>query len=130
MYNNQPITSTIPVTTASYMYNTNTNTNTNTHIPVYTHLPNPLISANTLMSSTTYPPTSISNFAVQQGGMGASVPPQSNNNINNVGMVSSNSGIQTAYSSIAPLKPSNIDMTRPTKNIFPSDTYVNKTKFD
>ncbi len=37
---------------------------------------------------------------------------------------------QMSYSNIAPLKPSNIDHTRPTKNIFPSDTYINRTKFD
>lgn len=32
--------------------------------------------------------------------------------------------------SIAPLRPSNIDMTRPTRNIFPCDIYETKTKFD
>jgi hypothetical protein len=32
--------------------------------------------------------------------------------------------------SIPPLRPSIIDMSRPTRNIFPSDTYVTKTKFD
>ncbi len=31
---------------------------------------------------------------------------------------------------IGPLKPSNIDQTRPARNIFPVDSYVNRTKFD
>lgn len=31
---------------------------------------------------------------------------------------------------IGPLKPSNIEQTRPARNIFPVDSYVNKTKFD
>lgn len=31
---------------------------------------------------------------------------------------------------INPLKPSIIDQSRPSRNIFPLDSYVNKTKFD
>jgi hypothetical protein len=31
---------------------------------------------------------------------------------------------------IPPLRPSLIDFTRPTRNIFPIDTYATKTKFD
>lgn len=31
---------------------------------------------------------------------------------------------------IAPLKPSAIDQSRPSRNIFPLDSYVSKTKFD
>ena len=31
---------------------------------------------------------------------------------------------------IGPLKPSNIEQTRPARNIFPVDSYVNRTKFD
>lgn len=38
--------------------------------------------------------------------------------------------ISTSYSMLLPLKTSNIDSIRPSKNIFPTDTYVNRTKFD
>ncbi len=38
--------------------------------------------------------------------------------------------ISTSYSTLLPLKTSNIDSIRPSKNIFPNDTYMNKTKFD
>lgn len=37
---------------------------------------------------------------------------------------------QSTTPNISPLRPSNIEQTRPTKNIFPSDTYNIKTKFD
>lgn len=43
-----------------------------------------------------------------------------------------NMGIQQSQipPNIAPLKPSNIEQTRPNRNIFPADTYITKTKFD
>lgn len=48
------------------------------------------------------------------------------NIIPNVNGVTNNNSL----SSIQPIRVSNIEHTRPTKNVFPSDTYVNKTKFD
>lgn len=41
-----------------------------------------------------------------------------------------NIGVGQQIPNLMPLRPSIIDLTRPTRNIFPSDTYVTKTKFD
>jgi len=40
------------------------------------------------------------------------------------------SSISNSNSNIPPIRVSSIDQTRPSKNIFPSDTYKTKTKFD
>lgn len=50
-------------------------------------------------------------------------------NLTNLGMHTSQ-GIMQPLVSIPPLRPSIIDLTRPTRNIFPADTYITRTKFD
>ena len=101
----------------------------------YSHISNPLhVPATTIVgsSSTTsaYQPGATgtySNYNANQPSLVSSVmPPTSAANI----PLSSSVNPQALYSSISPIKVSNIELTRPNKNVFPSDTYVNRTKFD
>lgn len=45
-------------------------------------------------------------------------------------VISQLGSVNYGYSTLTPLRPSNIENTRPMKNIFPTDQYTTKTKYD
>lgn len=74
-----------------------------------------------------FPPNQ-TNIFVQSNGRLIQNPIIPPNRQNSVQQNSQNNGIPGE--GIAPLKISNIENTRPTRNIFPADNYIIKTKFD